>query len=194
MGAVVLLWHGDVMKFRAWLWTRPCSRQLVSIMSIQVIDGEGNVTGLLNIAKCLYDAIHRLKKKAARTGANESGDADLAASVLQVRSRSFYRPPANRSPGSRGRCSHVIVPMASQMTHLVALFARDLTNGVPVCCNVFVMCRVSCVQLPRNIIPLFAVPRHLVSRNAIRCIVGSWFSRLRAPARAKGRQRSSRPP
>lgn len=55
-------------------------------LSTQVIDGEGNVTGLLNIAKCLYDAIHRLKKKAARAGASESGDADLAASVLQVRS------------------------------------------------------------------------------------------------------------
>ena len=52
--------------------------------AIQVIDGEGNVTGLLNIAKCLYDAIHRLKKKAARAGGNDSGSADLAASVLQV--------------------------------------------------------------------------------------------------------------
>lgn len=42
------------------------------------------MTGLLNIAKCLYDAIHRLKKKAARAEANDSGGADLAASVLQV--------------------------------------------------------------------------------------------------------------
>lgn len=51
----------------------------------QVIDGEGNVTGLLNIAKCLYDAIHRLKKKASRAGDGEGGDTNLAASVLQVR-------------------------------------------------------------------------------------------------------------
>ncbi|CAN0507379.1 unnamed protein product, partial [Ectocarpus sp. 8 AP-2014] len=29
---------------------------------LPVIDGEGNVPGLLSIAKCLYDAIQRLKK------------------------------------------------------------------------------------------------------------------------------------
>lgn len=47
----------------------------------------GAVTGLLNIAKCLYDAIHRLEKKATR--AEEQGGAsetqDLAASLLKVR-------------------------------------------------------------------------------------------------------------
>ncbi|CAM9490449.1 unnamed protein product, partial [Ectocarpus sp. 8 AP-2014] len=55
---------------------------------LPVIDGEGNVTGLLSIAKCLYDAIQRLKKKAARVensgGGGGGGNANLAASVLQM--------------------------------------------------------------------------------------------------------------
>ncbi|CAN0160389.1 unnamed protein product, partial [Ectocarpus sp. 6 AP-2014] len=55
---------------------------------LPVIDGEGNVTGLLSIAKCLYDAIQRLKKKAARAensgGGGGGGNANLAASVLQM--------------------------------------------------------------------------------------------------------------
>lgn len=76
-----------------------CARRVVGgpatrVPPTQVIDGEGNVTGLLNIAKCLYDAIHRLKKKAARAGASESDNADLAASVLQVRSLPPVVPPA----------------------------------------------------------------------------------------------------
>lgn len=55
----------------------------------QVIDGRGNVAGVLNIAKCLWDAIHRLEKKARRTEEKErastgGSNADLAASVLQV--------------------------------------------------------------------------------------------------------------
>lgn len=50
------------------------------------------MTGLLNIAKCLYDAIHSLKKKAARAEANDSGGADLAASMLQVRARLPFSP------------------------------------------------------------------------------------------------------
>lgn len=52
----------------------------------QVVDDGGAVTGLLNIAKCLYDAIHRLEKKAAR--AEEQGGLgethELAASLLKV--------------------------------------------------------------------------------------------------------------
>lgn len=54
----------------------------------QVIDVRGNVAGVLNIAKCLWDAIHRLEKKARRAEEKASaggGNADLAASVLQVR-------------------------------------------------------------------------------------------------------------
>lgn len=79
-GCVGLAWRCDVMN----------ASRAGRIMEHddQVIDGEGNVTGLLSIAKCLYDAIHRLKKKAARAGAaSESGDSNpnLAASVLQVR-------------------------------------------------------------------------------------------------------------
>lgn len=51
------------------------------------MDDGGAVTGLLNIAKCLYDAIHRLEKKAARTEEQGgSGEAqELAASLLKVR-------------------------------------------------------------------------------------------------------------
>lgn len=63
--------------------TRPC----LCIGWLQVVDDGGAVTGLLNIAKCLYDAIHRLEKKAAR--AEEQGGSgetqDLAASLLKVR-------------------------------------------------------------------------------------------------------------
>lgn len=49
---------------------------------LPVVDGNGNIAGLLSIAKCLYDAIHRLEKKAMR--AAEKGNAggngvDLAA-------------------------------------------------------------------------------------------------------------------
>lgn len=50
------------------------------------MDDGGAVTGLLNIAKCLYDAIHRLEKKAAR--AEEQGGLgethELATSLLKV--------------------------------------------------------------------------------------------------------------
>lgn len=53
-----------------------------------MVDGEDNVAGLLNIAKCLYDAIHRLEKKAHKAEEDKKaggGGLDLAASVLQVR-------------------------------------------------------------------------------------------------------------
>lgn len=54
-------------------------------MAAQVVDGEGNVAGLLNIANCLYDAIHRLEKKAMRADKGSGGgDLDFAATVLQV--------------------------------------------------------------------------------------------------------------
>ena len=46
------------------------------------------MAGVLNIAKCLWDAIHRLEKKARRAEEKASaggGNADMAASVLQVR-------------------------------------------------------------------------------------------------------------
>lgn len=46
------------------------------------------MAGVLNIAKCLWDAIHRLEKKARRAEEKASaggGNADLATSVLQVR-------------------------------------------------------------------------------------------------------------
>lgn len=46
------------------------------------------MSGLLNIAKCLYDAIHRLEKKAAKAEAEGGGMSDekqeLAASLLKV--------------------------------------------------------------------------------------------------------------
>lgn len=42
------------------------------------------MAGLLNIAKCLHDAIHRLEKKARRAEEKESEDGDLAASMIQV--------------------------------------------------------------------------------------------------------------
>lgn len=58
----------------------------------QVVSEEGAVSGLLNIAKCLYDAIHRLEKKAARAEAEGAGISDekqeLAASLLKVCSTS----------------------------------------------------------------------------------------------------------
>lgn len=54
-----------------------------------MVDNEENVAGLLNIAKCLYDAIHRLEKKAMKAEEDKQkgggGGLDLAASVLQVR-------------------------------------------------------------------------------------------------------------
>lgn len=62
-------------------------RCFVTLDLLQVVGDGGAVTGLLNIAKCLYDAIHRLEKKATR--AEEQGGAsetqDLAASLLKVR-------------------------------------------------------------------------------------------------------------
>lgn len=61
----------------------------IGVLIGQVVDGEENVAGLLNIAKCLYDAIHRLEKKAVKAEEDKKkgggGDIDLAASVLQVR-------------------------------------------------------------------------------------------------------------
>ena len=54
-----------------------------------MVDGEENVAGLLNIAKCLYDAIHRLEKRAMKAEEDKKkgggDDLGLAASVLQVR-------------------------------------------------------------------------------------------------------------
>lgn len=45
------------------------------------MDAQGKVSGLLDIAKCLYDAVHRLekvaKKKEAKEG-EEGGDGDKA--------------------------------------------------------------------------------------------------------------------
>ena len=50
------------------------------------MDGEGGVSGLVNIAKCLYDAIHRLEKRALE--AEEKGTStkkqELAASLLKI--------------------------------------------------------------------------------------------------------------
>ncbi|CAM9608744.1 unnamed protein product, partial [Laminaria digitata] len=55
---------------------------------LPVVDNEENVAGLLNIAKCLYDAIHRLEKKAMKAEEDKNngggGNIDLAASVLQA--------------------------------------------------------------------------------------------------------------
>ncbi|CAM9816683.1 unnamed protein product, partial [Sphacelaria rigidula] len=54
---------------------------------LPVVDGYGNIAGLLSIARCLYDAIHRLEKKAikAEEKAAAGGDtADIAASFLKV--------------------------------------------------------------------------------------------------------------
>lgn len=56
---------------------------------VQVVSEEGAVSGLLSIAKCLYDAIHRLEKKAARAEEEGGGMSDekqeLAASLLKVK-------------------------------------------------------------------------------------------------------------
>ncbi len=61
----------------------------------QVVSEEGAVSGLLNIAKCLYDAIHRLEKKAAKAEEQEQGGMsaekqELAASLLKVRDSRKY--------------------------------------------------------------------------------------------------------
>lgn len=54
---------------------------------------EGAVSGMLNIAKCLYDAIRRLEKKAAKAedqggagggGGMSSEKQELAASLIKV--------------------------------------------------------------------------------------------------------------
>lgn len=37
----------------------------------QVVDAQGKVTGLLDIAKCLYDAVHRLEKAAKKKAEEE---------------------------------------------------------------------------------------------------------------------------
>lgn len=52
----------------------------------KVVNGEGAVSGLLNIARCLYDAIHRLEKKAMRAEEEGKGDVEqsLAASLIEV--------------------------------------------------------------------------------------------------------------
>ncbi|CAM9344846.1 unnamed protein product, partial [Hapterophycus canaliculatus] len=59
--------------------------------NFQVVSEEGAVSGLLNIAKCLYDAIHRLEKKAARAEAQGGGLSDekqeLAASLLKIQAK-----------------------------------------------------------------------------------------------------------
>lgn len=55
--------------------------------AVKVVSGEGTVSGLLNIAKCLYEAIHRLEKKAMKSEAEKgnSGEAQkLAVSLLKV--------------------------------------------------------------------------------------------------------------
>ena len=56
-------------------------------LRLQVIDLEGNVAGLLNIAKCLWDAIHRLEKKGMKAQEKGGGDdINLAATMLKVTS------------------------------------------------------------------------------------------------------------
>lgn len=55
--------------------------------AVQVVSGEGTVSGLLNIAKCLYEAIHRLEKKAMKSEAEQGNSGkkqELAASLLKV--------------------------------------------------------------------------------------------------------------
>lgn len=53
------------------------------------MDGNAAVCGLLSIARCLYDAIHRLEKKAmkAEDEGNEGGGRELKNSILKVRGR-----------------------------------------------------------------------------------------------------------
>lgn len=73
----------------------------------QVVDGYGNIAGLLSIARCLYDAIHRLEKKAikAEEKAAAGGDtADIAASFLKV-----------------CRCPKWTLPLSISKSHLPAL-------------------------------------------------------------------------
>lgn len=64
----------------------PCG----AVLSAKVVKEDGAVSGLLNIAKCLYDAIHRLEKK-ARNAAEEDKGETLAASILEVRERGWDR-------------------------------------------------------------------------------------------------------
>lgn len=64
-----------------------CAYAVTIVDVSQVVDGHGNIAGLLSIAKCLYDAIHRLEKKAMRAEEKGSpgGDGrDLAATLLKV--------------------------------------------------------------------------------------------------------------
>lgn len=67
------------------MYSLPCARPA------QVVDGDGSVSGLLNIAKCLYDAIHRLEKRALKAeqekAQNSGGDQEIAASLLKVSTR-----------------------------------------------------------------------------------------------------------
>lgn len=67
----------------------PCGMVDVLLL-LQVVSEEGAVSGLLSIAKCLYDAIHRLEKKAAKVEEDGGGGGmsdekqELAASLLKV--------------------------------------------------------------------------------------------------------------
>ena len=59
-----------------------------AVVDGQVVTEEGALSGLLNIAKCLYDVIHRLEKKKAGKAEEEEGMSDekqeLAISLLKV--------------------------------------------------------------------------------------------------------------
>lgn len=43
------------------------------------MDGSGKVRGLLDIAKCLYDAVHRMEKQAIKQEEEDEGSGDNAA-------------------------------------------------------------------------------------------------------------------
>lgn len=53
-----------------------CSRCYARVDVRQVLDGNGKVGGLLDITKCLYDAIDRLEKAAAKQDEDGQGDGD----------------------------------------------------------------------------------------------------------------------
>ncbi|CAM9933797.1 unnamed protein product [Choristocarpus tenellus] len=59
---------------------------------LPVVDGSGVVTGVLNIAKCLYDALSRLERAAAKSSSGGPKlDAGMASALLQMSEASSGR-------------------------------------------------------------------------------------------------------
>lgn len=72
---------------------------IVLIANTQVMDSMGKVAGLVDIAKCLYDAVHRMekqvRKKQEEEGSDEDDDSTLVLGAMMEAAKAVNKDKAS---------------------------------------------------------------------------------------------------